>query len=212
MTLARRFVWELIVLWLISVMPCATAGGNWQGGSVVDDDGHTGADASLSSAVDLTGRWEGTWHSQGGAAGSSLTALLTQVEASLTGVVTIPDVACLPAGTVSGSVDGDTVVFGIVSAEAVQANFTGTVVDGGLSMQGSYDVHDAACAVDVGTWQVVKVAEPCDANGDGTIDRRDAGDVLRFLLGRQLSLAGYADCNKDGTLNFRDVMAILQSR
>jgi hypothetical protein len=51
-----------------------------------------------------------------------------------------------------------------------------------------------------GLWRVVKIAEPCDANDDGTVDRRDASDLLRPLW--KASLPGYADCNKDGMLNF----------
>jgi hypothetical protein len=34
----------------------------------------------------------------------------------------------------SGTVDGDIVVLGAVSAESVQANFAGTVIEGGLSI------------------------------------------------------------------------------
>ena len=210
MTLARRFVWKLVVL-LISVVSCAVAGDSWQGSNDVHQDGRAMASQAITSAIDLTGRWEGSWHSKGGAVGSSLIALLTQVDSSLTGAVTIVDAACLPTGAVSGAINGDTVVFGIVSAEVVQANFVGAVVEGGLAIQGSFDVNDEACAVGAGTWRVVKVAEPCDANGDGTVDRRDASDLLRFLLGGEASLPGFADCNKDGVLNFRDVIAILQN-
>lgn len=211
MTLGRRFVWELMVL-LIGVVPCAVAVHSWQGSSDIDNDGRVIVSEAMPSSIDLTGRWEGSWRRKGGSTENSLTALLTHSGSTLTGAVTLSDAPCLPAGTVSGAVDGDTVVFGVVSAEAVQANFTGTVVEGGLSIQGSYNVHNETCAAEVGTWHVVKIAEPCDANGDGTVDRRDAGDLLRFLLGGQASLLGYADCNKDGVLNFKDVIAILQSR
>ena len=77
----------------------------------------------------------------------------------------------------------NTVVFGIVSAEVVQANFVGTIVKGGLAILGSFDVNDEACAVSARSWHIVKVAEPCDANGDGTVDHQDASDLLGFLLG-----------------------------
>jgi len=72
-------------------------------------------------------------------------------------------------------------------------------------------ISDETCTVDVGTWRVVKIAESCDVNGDGTVDRRDASDLLRFLLGGEASLSGYADCHKDGMLNLRDVIAIIPS-
>jgi hypothetical protein len=118
----------------------------------------------------------------------------------------------LPAGGVTGGVDGNTVIFGVVSAEAVQASFTGTVAADGLFIEGSYTVHEGTCAVDAGVWQVVKVAGACDANGDGAVDSQDARDLLRYLFGAQTSLPGYGDCNKDGVVNFKDVIAILQSR
>jgi hypothetical protein len=126
--------------------------------------------------------------------------------------VAILDAACLPTRVVSGAIDGNTVVFGIVSAEVVQANFVGTVVEGGLAIQGSFDLNDEACAVSARSWHIVKVAEPCDANGDGTVDHQDASDLLGFLLRRGPWLSGYADCNKDSVLNFRDVIAIIQSQ
>jgi hypothetical protein len=73
-------------------------------------------------------------------------------------------------------------------------------------------ISDATCTVNGGTWRVVKIAESRDVSGDGTVDHRDAGDPLRFLLEGETSLSGYADCPKDSVLNFRDVIAIIQSR
>jgi hypothetical protein len=73
-------------------------------------------------------------------------------------------------------------------------------------------ISDETCTVDVGTWRVVEIAGSCDVNGEGDGDRRDASDLLRFLLGGEASLSGYADCHKDGVLNFRDVIAIVQIR
>jgi parallel beta-helix repeat protein len=54
------------------------------------------------------------------------------------------------------------------------------------------------------------VIEPCDANGDGHVDRRDAWDLLRYLLRDGEPLRGDADCNQDDEINFRDVLAILK--
>jgi hypothetical protein len=103
------------------------------------------------------------------------------------------------------------VVFGAIFASDVQANFVGDIVEGGLVLEGSDDVSGGACAGDVGTWHVLKAAEPCDANGDGTIDRRDPLDLLGFLLQGGDPLPGHADCHKDGVLNFWDVIAILKA-
>jgi glucose/arabinose dehydrogenase len=52
--------------------------------------------------------------------------------------------------------------------------------------------------------------EPCDANGDGVVDLRDALAVLRFLQGGK-PLSGNGDCNEDGRVTFRDVLAIIQT-
>jgi phospholipase/lecithinase/hemolysin len=55
------------------------------------------------------------------------------------------------------------------------------------------------------------VVPACDANGDGTVDLRDARDLLGVLFkgGGPDSLPGNPDCNEDGEVNFRDVMAIV---
>jgi Dockerin type I domain len=113
---------------------------------------------------------------------------------------------------VLGSVDGDSVVFGAVFSDAAQAQFEGTIVEDGLTIEGSYGVSDGQCAGDSGTWRVVKIIEPGDANSDGTIDDRDARHLFRLLLGGRPTLLGNADCNKDGVVNFRDVIAIFKSR
>jgi hypothetical protein len=111
---------------------------------------------------------------------------------------------------VLGSVDGDGVVFGAVFAGAAQARFGSIIVEGDLAIEGSYGVSDRKCAGDGGTWRVVKIIEPGDANGDGTINDRDARDLFRLLLGGGHALLGNANCNKDGVMNFRDVIAIFK--
>jgi hypothetical protein len=57
--------------------------------------------------------------------------------------------------------------------------------EGGLAIEGSYDVSDDTCAGDIGSWRVVKTVERCDANGDGSGDRRAFLDALDMpnLLG-----------------------------
>ncbi|MGH8071312.1 MAG: hypothetical protein ACRERE_40005 [Candidatus Entotheonellia bacterium] len=199
------------MLMLLAVHAAWVADGG-EGGSGESRNGRAITRETVTSTGDLTGHWEGIWESTRFSVGGPLTGLLTQSASILTGEVTILDTACLSTGAVSGSVDGDTVVFGVVFASDVQANFVGTVVEEGLAIEGSYDVSDGACAGDVGTWRVMKTAEPCDANGDGAIDRRDARDLLAFLLRGGNPLSGYADCNKDGVLNLGDVLAIFKAK
>src|ERR1700752_3840131 len=209
MILARRWVCELLVL-AICIMPCAATGDVWRHRGDVHSNGRASEAETPSSA--LTGRWEGTWHSSRVSAGGALTALFTQSDASLTGEVTIFETACLSAGTVSGAVEDDTVIFGAVFADAAQAKFEGTVIDGGMAIEGVYDVTTGKCKEDGGTWRIAKIVDPCDANGDGTIDRQDTRDLLKFLLGAGPALSGNTDCNQDGVVNFSDVIAIFKSQ
>jgi hypothetical protein len=58
---------------------------------------------------------------------------------------------------------------------------------------------------------VPAIAQPCDANGDGTINRQDARDLFRFLRRGGEPLLGNPDCNGDGAINSQDVRAILQA-
>jgi hypothetical protein len=53
-------------------------------------------------------------------------------------------------------------------------------VEGGLAIEGSYDVSDGTCAGDTGIWRVVKTVERCDANGDGSVERRAFLDALEM--------------------------------
>lgn len=87
----------------------------------------------------VTGHWEGTWRSTRFSVGGPLMGLLTQSISLLTGEVTILDTARLSTGAVSGFVDGDTVVFGVVFASDVQANFVSNRGLAGLSDGGRED-------------------------------------------------------------------------
>jgi hypothetical protein len=193
---------------LICAMPCIVAGDGWLRSA--GERGDRRASEAMTSPNSLTGSWEGTWYRSESSAGGSLTALLTQSDSALAGEVEILDAPCLPGGTVSGSINGTAVVFGVVLADAVQAEFMGTVVEGGLAIEGSYEVISGKCMGETGTWNIVKIIESCDANGDGKVDRQDARDLLNFLLGGG-AWSGDADCNQDGVLNFRDVIAILKA-
>jgi hypothetical protein len=58
----------------------------------------------------------------------------------------------------------------------------------------------------------MKTAEPCDANGNGAIDRRGARGLLGFPLRGGAPLLDYANGEKDGKLNFGDVIAVFQAQ
>jgi hypothetical protein len=204
---ARQWVGALAVV-LICAGFCAATVESWRHRDGAGSDGH--ASRAMTSSNTLTGRWEGAWHSAGAAAGGSLGALLTQTGTSLAGTATILDTACFTDGAVSGEVNENIVVFGAVFANEAQASFDGTVLAGGMTIEGVYNVIVGKCLGDQGSWRLDKIVDPCDANGDGTIDRQDACDLLRFLLGVAPALSGNADCDQDGAVDFRDVIAIFK--
>jgi hypothetical protein len=64
--------------------------------------------------------------------------------------------------------------------------------------------------VDMGAYEY-QGSMPCDANGDGHVDRRDAWELALYLWRDGEPLPGDADCHQDGEINFRDVLAILKT-
>jgi hypothetical protein len=168
--------------------------------------------AAVTSAMDLTGRWDGAWESTRYSVNGLLTTQLVQSGAALTGDVTILGSGCTAGGTVSGTVSGATVIFGAVAAgDEEQTNFVGTMSGDGKTMSGTYEVTSGPCGRDIGLWSVIKVSLLCDVNNDSAIDRQDAIDLAQFLLAG-VGLPSEADCNQDGQVNWRDVLAILKSR
>jgi hypothetical protein len=167
--------------------------------------------AAVTSAMDLTGRWDGAWESTRYSVNGLLTTQLVQSAAALTGDVTVLGSGCTVGGTVSGAVTGDTVVFGAVATGEEQTSFVGTVSGDGKTMSGTYEVTSGPCGGDVGIWSVTEVSLLCDVNNDSAIDRQDAIDLAQFLLAG-VGLPSEADCNQDGQVNWRDVLAILKSR
>jgi hypothetical protein len=167
--------------------------------------------AAGTSAVDLTGHWDGAWESTRYAINGLLTGQLVQSGTALTGEVTVLGSGCTAGGTVSGTVSGATVIFGAVAADEEQTNFAGSVSEDGKTMSGTYEVISGPCGGDTGLWSVTKASLLCDVNNDSAIDRQDAIDLARFLL-EGGGVPSEADCNQDGRVTWRDVLAILKSR
>jgi hypothetical protein len=195
----------MVAVFLVSAMV------GWDGHAGMRQERQAVPHAEDMAASDLTARWDGTWDSDKFTVAGMLTTLLAQSETTLSGEVTITGTACLMGGAVSGTVDGDTVVFGVVFAGDAQANFVGTVLDDGATLEGTYEVSGGTCAEDSGTWRVAKVALPCDVDADGIITLADALALIGFLRHGGESLPGYPDCNNDRVLDIRDVIAILRT-
>ncbi len=98
--------------------------------------------------VNVTGSWNATWVSKGGASGSG-TLQLTQTPAGVTGTVQVAGSPCFANADVSGSIAGDS-FSGTMTAGGASATFDLTV--GATQMSGTYVVASGGlCTGDSGT-------------------------------------------------------------
>jgi hypothetical protein len=105
--------------------------------------------------LNVSGTWSGTWASSRGS-GGTVQALISQSGASLSGTATVTGSPCFTSGSISGSVFGNNVAFGVLFGEGQQANFSATVGSGGTSMSGTYSVSGGACNGDTGSFNLTK--------------------------------------------------------
>lgn len=111
--------------------------------------------------TDLTGTWTGTWSSSNGIDSGNLTANLTQSGTSISGTasayVTGGSVSCGgPNYSVSGTVSGNNIIFGVFDRGIESGVYTATFTS--TSMSGTYSVTAGACAGDTGTFSLNKVS------------------------------------------------------
>ncbi len=106
-----------------------------------------------SSGIDITGTWEGTWASSNQIDDGSLTASFTQSGTSFEGTISITNSPCISTGSVSGSISGNDISFGVV-AGTDKTLFTATVTSN--SMSGKYVVTSGYCSGDTGIFSVLK--------------------------------------------------------
>ncbi len=110
-----------------------------------------------SGTTDVTGTWSGNWWRSDGGEEGTLTATLTQSGSSLSGNMTITSTTFSYSQdtTVSGSVEGNDVVFGIAiggNGSTVTIDFEGTVSEDGNQMSGTYSMSTGY----TGTWTVTR--------------------------------------------------------
>jgi hypothetical protein len=106
---------------------------------------------------DITGTWSGNWWRSDGKEEGTLTATLTQSGSSLSGDMTFTSTTFQYSQdtTISGSVEGDDVVFGMAiggNGETVTIDFEGTVFEDGNRMSGTYSMSTGY----TGTWDVTR--------------------------------------------------------
>jgi hypothetical protein len=122
-----------------------TATGTWSVGRI---DG-------TASPADVSGSWSGNWNSADKVSGGSVSANFEQSGTSFSGSVTIGGSPCISNGSVSGTISGSDISFGVVSG-ASTITFTATVTLD--SMNGTYKVLDTTgfCAGDIGAFSMTR--------------------------------------------------------
>ena len=128
---------------------------------VTDNKGATDTDTititvSLET-VDISGTWSGNWSTSDGGEVGTLTAIITQIGGSLSGDMTVISTtfSTVKETTVSGSVEGNDVVFGIAistNGTTVTIDYVGTISEDGNQMSGTYSISTGY----TGTWNATR--------------------------------------------------------
>jgi len=115
------------------------------------------SDVTEEGTVDLTGTWDGNWERSDGGEEGTLTAYLSQTNSSLSGNMTFTSTTYSYSKntTISGSVEGKNVVFGMAigseGTATVTIDFEGIVSDGN-QMSGTYSMSTGY----TGTWTATR--------------------------------------------------------
>lgn len=104
-----------------------------------------------SAAAALSGTWKGDWENTSpDSSRGTFTIQWQQLGTGLTGTITVNGTPCLTGGSISGSVSGDHIDFGVVTGQA-QVVYTGSV--NGTKMSGTYST---SCGNAQGNWTATK--------------------------------------------------------
>ncbi len=101
--------------------------------------------------MDVSGPWTGTWESTTYSNSGTLTAMITQNGANISGTIDIPD-AGITNLQVTGTVTDNSMAFGDLSD---QVQFTGTIAADTMSASGTYTNSSQS---DQGTWNMEKAS------------------------------------------------------
>jgi len=114
--------------------------------------------AASQETIDVTGTWSGDWHRSDGGEEGTLSSALTQSGSSLTGDMkfTSTTFSYSQDTTISGSVEGNDIVFGMAIGgeddSVVTIDFDGTISEDCKQMSGEYSMSTGY----TGTWSVTK--------------------------------------------------------
>ncbi len=116
-----------------------------------------GGTAESQETLDLTGTWSGDWWRSDEGEEGTLTVALTQSGSSLSGDMTFTSTTFSYSQdtTVSGTVEGNDVVFGMAiggNGSIVTIDYEGTVSEDGDQMSGTYSMSTGY----TGTWSVTR--------------------------------------------------------
>jgi hypothetical protein len=187
------------------------------------------------AAVDLTGEWTGTYHSNSGG-GGTISASFNQNGSSVTGSMTVAETDCFSLLSFAGTVDGNTLT-GTFTAGSSRMDITGMV--NGSELNGTYTILAGPCAGDTGTFVLATVSPtptntptptetaaptptvvPCvgDCNGDGTVTVDEILAMVNIALGIPLGNVpvGGGDCragdaNHDGQITVDEILAAVNN-
>ncbi|MBA7677690.1 hypothetical protein ES703_85951 [subsurface metagenome] len=107
--------------------------------------------------LDVTGTWSGDWSRSDGGEVGTMIAVITQSGSSLSGDMTVTSTtfSTVKETTVSGSVEGNDVVFGIAistNGTIVTIDYVGTISEDGDQMSGTYSISTGY----TGTWNATR--------------------------------------------------------
>ena len=112
------------------------------------------ANFSYASSIDITGNWKGTWASNNGVHGGSISGTLIQSSKNLSGALTLTNSPCVKSGIISGSVIGSTVDMSITSGKHSIRFTVDNVSLPGIS--GKYRAFGGLCEGDIGQLLIIK--------------------------------------------------------
>ena len=111
------------------------------------------ATPSAPAVPGLAGTWDGTWKNTTPDQSTGTFVLTwTQNGSALTGSIVVKGTPCVTGASITGSVSGSSISFGVVSGQ-IKIAYDGTI--SGTTMKGTY-AAPATCADAKGSWEAVK--------------------------------------------------------
>ena len=151
----------------------------------------------------LTGAWQGSWSSSEYAVGGALAANLNQSGAILTGTITFFGSSCFSGGSLSGTVNGNTVSATIDVGGGQTISISAAANVAGTSVSGNYVLRGGSCALggDSGVFSLTLGAPPQNALTGSWAGTWVSGEYL-VLFGKLSANLSQSGSNITGTASF----------